>query len=71
MAWNAAAAPELRFNNQALNFVQFAFVAIRSVLMKNFSIDFVANEPASLLNNFPKGVLPKRTDYHWGRQEVM
>ena len=44
MAWNAAAAPELRFNNQALNFVQFAFVAIRSVLMKNFSIDFVANE---------------------------
>ena len=44
MAWNAAAAPKLRFHNQALNFVQLAFVAIQSVLMKNFSIDFKANE---------------------------
>ena len=44
MGWNAAAAPKLRFHNQALNFVQLCFVAIRSVLMKNFSIDFMANE---------------------------
>ena len=44
MAWNAAAAPKLRFHNQALTLYDFAFVAIRSVLMKNFSIDFMANE---------------------------
>ena len=59
MAWNAAAAPKLRFHNQALNFVQFAFVAIRSVLMKNFSIDFMANELCFWIT-FPKATCQKR-----------
>ena len=63
MAWNAAAAPKLRFRNQALNFVQFAFVAIRSVLMKNFSIDFVANELRFRIT-FPKATCQKRLPLH-------
>ena len=59
MAWNAAAAPKLRFHNQALNFVQLCF-RCHSVSFNEKLLHWFHGKWASLLNNFPKGDLPKQ-----------